>query len=76
MVSALCFFFSERSLRAATRRLIGGGGGGGEAGFPRLDYVLQLVEEVGIKVVLVLVNNWDDVGGMDVYVEQLAGANK
>lgn len=44
---------------------------GRDTGFPRLDYVIAAAEKVGIKVVLVLTNNWSDYGGMETYISQL-----
>lgn len=40
----------------------------GPSGLQRLDYVLHAARERGIKVVLVLTNNWKDFGGMDQYL--------
>lgn len=40
----------------------------GENGLERLDYVLSKAEKVGVKVIVVLVNNWKDFGGMDQYL--------
>lgn len=39
-----------------------------QTGLPRLDYVLHKARELGITLVPVLTNNWDDFGGMDQYV--------
>jgi endo-1,4-beta-mannosidase len=39
-----------------------------DAGFVRLDYTIQKAEELGLKLILPLVNNWDDFGGMNQYV--------
>lgn len=39
-----------------------------ESGFERLDYAIKKANEKGIKLVIVLVNNWDDFGGMNAYV--------
>lgn len=46
-----------------------------ESGFERLDYAINKAGEMGIKLVLPLVNNWDDFGGMNQYVKW-AGATK
>jgi mannan endo-1,4-beta-mannosidase len=40
-----------------------------DAGFVRLDYTIQKAEELGLKLILPLVNNWDDFGGMNQYVK-------
>lgn len=40
----------------------------GENGLQRLDYVLDVAARYNIKLILVLVNNWLDFGGMDQYV--------
>jgi mannan endo-1,4-beta-mannosidase len=40
----------------------------GEDGLPKLDYVLAKAGELGVKIVLVLTNNWYDFGGMDQYL--------
>lgn len=37
--------------------------------YERLDYTIAAAKEAGIKVVLVLNNNWDDFGGANTYVE-------
>lgn len=39
-----------------------------DEGFQRLDYALYRVRALGLKLILVLVNNWDDFGGMSQYV--------
>ncbi|MFH1864428.1 MAG: cellulase family glycosylhydrolase [Candidatus Eisenbacteria bacterium] len=36
--------------------------------FEGLDYVLNLADEYGLRVILPLVNDWDDYGGMNQYV--------
>jgi hypothetical protein len=38
-------------------------------GFVRLDYTIQKAGELGLKLILPLVNNWDDFGGMNQYVK-------
>jgi mannan endo-1,4-beta-mannosidase len=40
----------------------------GPDGLPRLDYALAKAGELGIKLVMVLTNNWYDFGGMDQYL--------
>lgn len=40
----------------------------GSDGLPKLDYVLAKAADVGIKLILVLTNNWRDFGGMDQYL--------
>jgi mannan endo-1,4-beta-mannosidase len=37
--------------------------------FQGLDYALHKASQVGLRVILVFVNNWDDYGGMNQYVE-------
>ncbi|KAL3670977.1 hypothetical protein V7S43_004162 [Phytophthora oleae] len=37
------------------------------------DKVVAAAKEAGVKLVVPLVNNWSDYGGMDVYVKQLGG---
>lgn len=45
----------------------------GETGLGRLDYIVKKAEELGVKLIVPLVNNWNDYGGMPVYVKQLVG---
>ena len=40
----------------------------GASGLERLDYVLHKAGKLGLKVMLVLTNNWKEFGGMDQYV--------
>lgn len=40
----------------------------GKDGLPKLDYVLAKASDLGIKIILVLTNNWYDFGGMDQYL--------
>lgn len=40
----------------------------GKDGLLKLDYVLAKASELGIKIILVLTNNWYDFGGMDQYL--------
>ena len=42
-------------------------------GLGRLDVVVRTAEKYGIKLIIPLVNNWGDYGGMDVYVSKLGG---
>ncbi|KAI5790596.1 glycoside hydrolase superfamily [Peziza echinospora] len=46
----------------------------GSQGLGRLDVVVRAAEKYGIKLVLPMVNNWGDYGGMDVYVSKLGGS--
>ena len=39
-----------------------------ETVFQGLDYALNKADELGIRLILPLVNNWDDYGGMNQYV--------
>ncbi len=39
----------------------------GENGIPRLDSVIRLAEQYNVKLVLPLLNNWDDLGGIATY---------
>jgi len=41
---------------------------GVQNGFERLDYTIMKAGELGIKLIIVLTNNWDDFGGMNQYV--------
>lgn len=47
-----------------------------ESGFERLDYAIKKASEKGIKLVIVLVNNWDDFGGMNAYVNWTKDPNR
>ena len=40
----------------------------GENGMPHLDYLLDGARKRGLKVILVLTNNWHDMGGVDQYL--------
>ncbi len=40
-----------------------------ESGFQKLDYAIYKAGQEGIKLVIPLVNNWDDFGGMNQYVK-------
>lgn len=44
-----------------------------KTGLGRLDYVLFKAQQLGIKVILTLTNNWQDTGGMDQYVKWYGG---
>lgn len=41
----------------------------GPDGLERLDYVIQVAGERGLKLILPLTNNWTDFGGMDQYLD-------
>ncbi len=45
----------------------------GDDGLKRLDYVIARAGELGIKLVIPFVNNWNDFGGMDQYVRWRGG---
>jgi mannan endo-1,4-beta-mannosidase len=45
----------------------------GADGLKHLDYVIYKAGQLGLKVVLPLVNNWKDFGGMDQYVQWAGG---
>ncbi|KAI5778740.1 glycoside hydrolase [Geopyxis carbonaria] len=47
----------------------------GSAGLQRLDYIVAAALKRGIRLILPLVNNWGDYGGMDVYVDQMAAGS-
>ena len=40
----------------------------GDDGLKRLDYVIHRAGQLGLKLVIPFVNNWNDFGGMDQYV--------
>lgn len=40
----------------------------GASGLERLDYVVQRAGQLGVRLIIPLVNNWNDFGGMDQYV--------
>lgn len=44
-----------------------------EDGYERFDYTVWQAGLLGLKLVVVLVNNWDDFGGMDQYVNWFGG---
>jgi len=41
----------------------------GDSGLVHLDYALAKASELGVKVILVLTNNWSNFGGMDQYLK-------
>ncbi|KAJ3183992.1 hypothetical protein HDU85_001843 [Gaertneriomyces sp. JEL0708] len=45
----------------------------GDDGLKMLDYVVEQSGKRGMKLILALVNNWSDFGGMDLYVEAMGG---
>ncbi|MBI3679513.1 MAG: cellulase family glycosylhydrolase [Acidobacteria bacterium] len=45
----------------------------GDDGLKRLDYVLYRAGQTGVRLILSLVNNWADFGGMDQYVRWRGG---
>jgi mannan endo-1,4-beta-mannosidase len=45
----------------------------GADGLEHLDYVIYRAGQLGLKVIIPLVNNWSDFGGMDQYVRWLNG---
>jgi len=47
----------------------------GSNGLGMFDYVVSSAKKHGIKLIVTLTNNWNNYGGMDVYVSQIAGAN-
>ena len=42
-------------------------------GIPRLDSAIRIAEEYGLKVVLPMINNWDDLGGINIYTNAFGG---
>ncbi|KAF2497809.1 glycoside hydrolase family 5 protein [Lophium mytilinum] len=46
----------------------------GSNGLGHMDTVVQAASDAGVKLIITLVNNWGDYGGMDVYVKQLGGS--
>ncbi|KAL2794005.1 glycoside hydrolase superfamily [Aspergillus keveii] len=48
----------------------------GENGLERLDYVVSAAESAGIKLIIPLVNFWDDYGGMNAYVAAYGGSDQ
>lgn len=47
-----------------------------ESGFERLDYAINKASQLGVKLVLPLVNYWDDFGGMSQYVSWTGASKK
>ncbi|KAE8353291.1 putative mannan endo-1,4-beta-mannosidase F [Aspergillus coremiiformis] len=47
----------------------------GKDGLQRLDYVVSAAEKHGIKLIIPLVNNWKDYGGIDAYVNAYGGSH-
>jgi hypothetical protein len=45
----------------------------GPDGLQRLDYVVDAAERYGIKLIIPFVNNWNDYGGMNAYVNAYGG---
>jgi mannan endo-1,4-beta-mannosidase len=45
-----------------------------ENGFEHLDYAVYKAGQLGLRLVLVLTNNWDDFGGMNQYVKWFSAA--
>ena len=43
----------------------------GDFGISRFDAVVKSAKAHGVRLIVALVNNWSDYGGMDVYVSQL-----
>ncbi|EAW13727.1 putative endo-1,4-beta-mannosidase [Aspergillus clavatus NRRL 1] len=46
----------------------------GANGLQRLDYVISAAEKHGIKLIIPFVNNWDDYGGMNAYINAYGGS--
>ena len=44
-------------------------------GIPRLDYVVAKAESIGLKLILTLLNNFDDLGGINAYTNAFAGTH-
>lgn len=47
----------------------------GPDGLQRLDYVVSAAEKYGVKLIVPLVNNWDDYGGMSAYINAYGGTH-
>ncbi|KAI9737330.1 MAG: hypothetical protein M1834_009483 [Cirrosporium novae-zelandiae] len=45
----------------------------GSNGISRLDAVISAAEQYGVKLVLPMLNNWDDLGGINTYVNAFGG---
>ena len=48
----------------------------GADGLQRLDYVVRSAEQRGVKLIIPLVNNWADYGGMPAYVQAFGGTKE
>ncbi|GFG18261.1 mannan endo-1,4-beta-mannosidase F [Aspergillus udagawae] len=48
----------------------------GADGLQRLDYVVSAAEKYGIKLIIPFVNNWNDYGGMNAYVNAYGGTKE
>ncbi|KAF5317317.1 hypothetical protein D9611_003784 [Ephemerocybe angulata] len=48
----------------------------GASGLQNFDRVIEAAKANGLKLIVALTNNWSDYGGMDVYVQQILGANQ
>ena len=46
-----------------------------ESGFERLDYAVWKAKQLGLRLLIPLVNNWDEFGGMSWYVAQTGGGS-
>ena len=46
----------------------------GANGLQRLDYVVSAAEKYGIKLIIPFVNNWNDYGGMNAYINAYGGS--
>ncbi|KAJ5159080.1 Glycoside hydrolase superfamily [Penicillium coprophilum] len=46
----------------------------GADGLQRLDYVVSAAEKYGIKLIIPFVNNWNDYGGMNAYINAYGGS--
>ena len=44
-------------------------------GLPHLDYVVSRAEKLGIKLVMTLLNNYDDLGGINTYTNAFGGSH-
>ncbi|KAG6853766.1 hypothetical protein C0991_001596, partial [Blastosporella zonata] len=48
----------------------------GPQGLERLDYVIEAAGKYGIKVILTFTNNWSGYGGLELYIDNIVGANQ
>ncbi|KAJ7597118.1 glycoside hydrolase [Mycena floridula] len=48
----------------------------GPQGLQRLDHVLEVAQKWGIKLILAFTNNWVGYGGMELYINFIAGPNQ